>query len=214
MKAKRFLCVLLTLVMVLTMLPMSALAAGNMPLTDVKMADWFYNEVQFVYENGLMSGTGEVTFAPNATTTRGMIVTILHRVEGLPLASGLEFSDVAEGQYYTDAVKWASENGVVDGYGNGKFGPNDPITREQMAAILYRYAQIRQYDTSISGRIDTFADGDKVSDYAVEAMRWAVGMGFISGTSGNRLDPTGSATRAQVAALMERLCAKIDRKEI
>ena len=209
-QAKRFLCVLLTLCMVLGMFPVAALAAGNLPFTDVRATDWFYNEVQFVYENELMGGTGNGKFSPNATTTRGMIVTILHRMEGLPLASGLEFDDVAEGQYYTEAVKWASENGIVGGYGNGKFGPNDPITREQMAAILYRYAQVYVYDTSVSGNIAAFADGDKVSDYAVEAMKWAVGMGFVSGTSGNHLDPTGSATRAQIAAILSRFCGEYD----
>lgn len=204
--AKKLLCLLLTLCMVVGMFPMSALAAGNLPFTDVRVTDWFYDEVQFVYENELMGGTGNGKFSPNATTTRGMIVTILHRMEGQPLASGLEFDDVADGQYYTDAVKWASENGIVGGYGNGKFGPNDPITREQMAAILYRYAQVYAYDTSISGNLSAFADDEKVSDYAVEAMKWAVGMGLISGTTGNRLDPTGTATRAQIAAILARFC--------
>lgn len=209
-RAKKLLCLLLTLCMIVGMFPVTALAAGNLPFTDVKVTDWFYDEVQFVYENELMSGTGATTFSPNATTTRGMIVTILHRMEGVPLASGLEFDDVAEGQYYTDAVKWASENGIVGGYGNGKFGPNDPITREQMAAILYRYAQIYAYDTSVSGSIAAFADGDQVSTYAVEAMKWAVGMGFISGTTGNRLDPTGTATRAQIAAILSRFCEEYE----
>ena len=138
---KRFLSSLLVLCMAMTFLPASAAAASVSPFGDVQSTDWYYDEVQYVYENGLMSGTSATTFSPDTTTTRGMIVTILHRLEGTPAVSTSgTFADVTAGRYYTDAVEWASANGIVGGYGNGRVGPNDPITREQMAAILYRYA--------------------------------------------------------------------------
>ena len=209
-RAKRFLSVLLTLCMVLGMLPGTVFAANSsIPFTDVKKTDWFYEAVQYVYENGMMSGTGDTTFSPDTTTTRGMIVTILHRMEGKPSAAGEKFVDVAAGQYYADAVAWASANGIVSGYGNNLFGPNDPITREQMAAILYRYVQHKGYDDAVKGDVSTFADGNQVSSYAVKAMNWAVGVGMISGVGNNLLDPAGSATRAQVATILMRFCENI-----
>ena len=129
-RAKRFLSILLTLCMVLGMFPGTVSAANSgVPFTDVKEADWFYESVQYVYENGMMSGTRTSTFSPDTTTTRSMIVTILHRMEGTPSATGEEFTDVPAGQYYSNAVAWTSANGIVGGYGNGNFGPNDPITR-------------------------------------------------------------------------------------
>lgn len=209
-RAKRFLSVLLTLCMVLGMLPGTVFAANSsIPFTDVKKTDWFYEAVQYVYENGMMSGTGDTTFSPDTTTTRGMIVTILHRMEGKPSAAGEKFVDVAAGQYYADAVAWASANGIVSGYGNNLFGPNDPITREQMAAILYRYVQHKGYDDAVKGDVSAFADGNQVSSYAVKAMNWAVGVGLISGVGNNMLDPAGSATRAQVATILMRFCENI-----
>lgn len=207
MKAKRIICVLLTLVMLLGMLPMSALAAGT-PFTDVSGDDWFCDSVRYVYRNGLMSGTGETTFSPNTTTTRGMVVTILHRLSGKPVAYGERFSDVAEDAYYADAVAWASAKDIVDGYGNGTFGPNAAITRQQLAAILYRYAKFCGADTKARADLDDFSDADSVSDYAVAAMQWAVAKGLINGMDG-RLAPNGNATRAQVAAVLERFCANL-----
>lgn len=196
--------------MVLGMLPGTVFATGSgTPFTDVKETDWFYDAVRYVYDNGMMSGTGSATFAPNATTTRGMIVTILHRLEGIPSASGEKFTDVPAAQYYAKAVAWASANGIVSGYGNGCFGPNDPITREQLAAILYRYAQYKGCDVSVKGNIFTFADGKQVSAYAADTMNWAIGTGLISGVGHNTLSPTGSATRAQVAMILMRLCEKV-----
>ena len=178
-RAKRFLSVLLTFCMVLGMLPGTVFAANSKnPFTDVKKTDWFYEAVQYVYENGMMSGTGDTTFSPDTTTTRGMIVTILHRMEGKPTAAGETFTDVAAGQYYADAVAWASANGIVSGYGNNLFGPNDPITREQMAAILYRYVQYKGYDDAVKGDVSAFADGNQVSSYAVEAMGCWRGIDF------------------------------------
>lgn len=201
---KRLVCMLLVLSMVLTMIPAAA-AVGKLPFTDVGTLDWYYGAIKYVYEEGLMSGTGETTFSPNATTTRGMIVTILHRMESEPYGIG-SFSDVQPGAYYAPAVAWASETGIVTGYGNGTFGPNNAITREQMAAILYRYAAFKGENTAATGDVQDYADGSKVSAYAVEAMNWAIGKGLISGVGGNRLDPTGTATRAQVATILQRYC--------
>lgn len=209
-RAKRFLCILLTLCMVLEMIPGTVFAANSsMPFTDVKEADWFYDAVQYVYENGMMSGTGTSTFTPDTTATRGMIVTILHRMEGTPYAAGEEFIDVTTGQYYSNAVAWASANGIVSGYGNGTFGPNDTITREQMATILYRYVQYKGYDAETAGEISTFTDDNQVSSYAVEAMNWAVGSGLIFGVGNNALAPKDSATRAQVAVILMRFCDSV-----
>ena len=206
-QAKRFLSILLMLCMLLGMLPSAVFAADRtMPFTDVAETDWFYDAVQYVYDNDMMSGTGDAEFSPNATTTRGMIVTILHRMEGLPAAPGAAFTDVPAGQWYAGAVAWASSNSIVSGYGDGAFGPDDPITREQMAAILYRYVQYKGYDDTVTGDVSGFADSQQVSAYAAEAMSWAVGAELISGVGGNLLAPTGSATRAQIAVILMRFC--------
>ena len=126
---------LLCLVMVFGLLPGQAIAVGNLPFNDVKVTSWFYDEVKYVYENGLMTGTSDTTFSPNGTTTRGMVVTILWRLDGEPDSTEMRFADVAAGRYYTDAVMWASSNNIAGGHGDGNFGPNDPITREQLAVI-------------------------------------------------------------------------------
>ena len=205
--AKRFLSMLLTLCMLLSLLPSTVFAANsNVPLTDVKETDWFYDAVGYVYENGMMSGTGNNQFSPNVTTTRGMIVTILYRLEGSPAVSTASFDDVAAGEYYANGVYWAAANGVVSGYGNNLFGPNDPITREQMATILYRYVQYKEYETVVTGDVSSFTDGTAVSSYAVEPMNWAVGTGLLSGVGNNMIDPTGNATRAQAATILMRFC--------
>lgn len=209
-KAKRFLSVLLTLCMVLGIFPSTALAANSgIPFTDVKEADWCYEAVQYVYKNGMMNGTGDTTFSPNASTTRGMIVTILHRMEGTPYAAGEKYTDVAAGRYYTDAVAWASANGIVGGYGNGKFGPDDPITRQQMAAILYRYAQYKGYDVSQSADLSKYTDAGQVSSYAKPALSWANAEGLINGVTQTTLVPQGNATRAQVATILMRFCENV-----
>lgn len=201
-QAKRVLSVLLTLCLVLGLFPGAASAAGSLPFTDVKASDWYYDAAQYVYENGMMSGTGTDTFSPGGTTTRGMIVTVLHSMEGTPSASGKEFSDVPADQWYSKAVAWASANGIVSGYENGTFGPNNAVTREQMATILYGYAQYKGYDTSASGSIDGFADAGQVSGYAKQPLSWAVGAGLISGVGGNSLSPKGNATRGQIAVIL------------
>lgn len=207
---KRIFSVVLCLALMLSLLPTAALAAkSSLPFTDVESSDWYYDAVQYVYENSMMSGTGDSTFSPNTTTTRGMIVTVLHRLEGCPNAAGTSFTDVDSGAYYATAVAWASSRGIVDGYGNGKFGPNDTITREQMATILYRYAVYSGYDVSAKGDLSQFADQASVSSYAAEAMAWAVDVGLISGVGNNTLAPRNGATRAQVAAILMRFCENV-----
>ncbi len=175
---------------------------------DVPMNEWFYDAVEYVSANGLMSGVGNGQFAPHAATTRGMIVTVLHRMEQKPAAGAPDFDDVAADAWYADAVGWASENGVVTGYGNGKFGPEDQITREQLAAILYRFAKQKGCDMTASKELSSFADAASVSSYAQSAMEWAVAEGLINGMDG-ALAPQGRATRAQVAAILMRFCENI-----
>lgn len=180
---------------------------AGLPFTDVASGSWYYDSVAYVYEQGLMGGTGEGRFSPDLTTSRAMIVTILYRLEGSPAVSGgASFADVTAGQWYSDGVAWASANGIVTGYSNGSFGPDDTITREQMAAILYRYARYKGYDLSAQAALDGYADAAQVSAYAADAMKWAVGSGLITGTSGTTLSPAGSATRAQAAVILARFC--------
>lgn len=179
---------------------------SGMPFTDVASGAWYYDAVSFVYKRGLMAGTGDNLFSPNVTTSRGMIVTILYRLDGSPSASSAGFTDVTSGQWYTDAVNWAAANDIVAGYGNGLFGPNDTVTREQMAVILYRYAQYKGYDTSASNSLNGYTDVGGVSSWALTAMQWANAEGLINGTSGTTLSPTNGATRAEVAQILMRFC--------
>lgn len=195
--------ILLVLTMLMTCLPLSVFAA-ELPFTDVKRGDWFYDAVCYVYENGLMSGTSGGEFSPHVTTSRGMIVTILHSMDGRPAAGNADFADVAETDYYAKAVAWASSKGIVTGYGGGRFGPNDPITREQLAMILFRYAEYKGMNTAVLGDSIIFADRNTISSYAVKAIDWALGFGLISGVGDNRLNPSGSATRAQAAVILMR----------
>lgn len=175
------------------------------PFADAKPTAWYHDGVHYCLDNGLMVGTSNTTFTPNGNITRGQIVTILWRQEGSPAASNSSFDDVASSAYYAKAVAWAAENGIVGGYGNGKFGPNDPITREQLAAILYRYAQFKGMDTTPGGMaIREYSDYDSISAYALQAMQWAVSAQIITGTSTTTLSPAGTATRAQAACLMQR----------
>ena len=179
----------------------------QLPFTDVAADSWYADSVRYVYEHDLMGGTGEGRFSPDLTTSRAMIVTILYRLEGSPaVTGGTSFADVTAGQWYSDGVAWASANGIVTGYSNGSFGPNDTITREQMAAILYRYARYKGYDLSARADLGSYSDAVQVSSYAADAMGWAVGSGLITGTSGTTLSPAGSATRAQAAVILARFC--------
>ena len=184
-------------------------STGAIPFTDVKAGDWFYDSVGYVYGAGLMNGTSPTAFSPGQTTTRAMIVTILYRYEGSPAAGTSSFRDVAAGQYYADPVAWAAQNGVVTGYSPNRFGPTDTITREQMAAILYRYAQYKGYDVSGRADLSVYSDGSRVSAYARDAMAWANYAGFINGVDERTLQPRGSATRAQVATILTRFCQTI-----
>ena len=184
---------------------------GANPFTDVSEKDWFYGDVMFVYENGLMLGTSKTLFSPYGTATRGMMATILWRMEGSPAPKGKNsFTDVEAGKWYADAITWTAENSIFAGYGKDKFGPDDPITREQLAAIFYRYADYKGYDLTVKGNLDKFKDADKITDYAKTAMQWAVGSGLVKGKSGNLLDPQGTATRAEIAAMLHRFIEKYE----
>lgn len=179
----------------------------KLPFTDVGVGDWFRDAVEYAYGNGLMNGTSATKFSPSGETTRGMIVTILYRLEKEPaVGKAADFTDVAKDQYYADAVAWAAENGIVNGYGNGKFGPDDNVTREQLAVTLYRYAAYIKADTSAEGKLDSFRDASQISEYAKEAMKWAVGSGLVTGKGNQTLDPKGSATRAEIATILMRFC--------
>ena len=181
----------------------------TLPFYDVASNDWFYEDVAYVYENGLMNGMGEGQFGPQGTTTRGMIVTILYRQAGSPAASGNPFADVDPGQYYAQPIAWAASHGIVNGISATTFAPDDPITREQMATILYRYARYQGEDVSDQGNLSAFADADTISAYAKQAMAWANGAGLINGVEGNRLNPTGQAVRCQAAAILHRFCTQV-----
>ena len=176
--------------------------APDFPFADVAKGSWYYEGVRYAYENGLMSGTGEGTFSPDLPTSRGMLVTILYRLAGSPAAGSASFTDVAKGQWYADGVAWASANGVVSGYPDGSFRPNDTITREQMAAILYQYARIQGKLDDSRADLSIFADLDSLSAYAKEPMSWAVAQGLFSGVSADTLAPGGSTTRAQAAVIL------------
>lgn len=180
---------------------------SGLPFGDVKSADWFYNDVKYVYEKGMMAGTAADVFAPNATTTRAMIVTILYRLEGSPAVTGTSaFVDVPAGQWYTDAVNWAAANQIVKGTSATTFAPNDSITREQMAAILYRYAQYKGYDVTKQADLSGYSDNSQVSAYAKDALAWANAAKLINGVTNTTLAPQGNATRAQVSAILHRFC--------
>ena len=186
--------------------------AGWEPFDDVGWADWFHDNVVYVYENGLMNGTGAAVFEPDGTVTRGMIVTILHRLEGEPAVNYLmPFADVAEGAWYAEAVRWAASEGIVTGVSETAFAPNDPITREQFAAILWRYAKYKGFDVSIgeSTNILSYADFGEIGEYAIPALQWACGEGIISGRGEGVLDPRGTATRAEAAAMLQRFAANV-----
>ena len=178
---------------------------------DVSANDWFASAVDYVTGKGMMNGTADNTFSPKANTTRGMVVTVLYRLENQPSTSAASFTDVASGAYYANAVAWANANGIVSGYGSGKFGPNDKVTREQLAAILYRYAQYKKYDVSVGEdtNILSYDDAQSISSYAIPAIQWACGADVVTGKSGSKLDPKGNATRAEVAAMLMRFCENV-----
>ena len=179
------------------------------PFTDVSEKDWFYNDAMFVYKNGLMLGTSKSLFSPHGTVTRGMMATILWRMEGSLAPKGENsFTDVEAGRWYADAITWTAENGIFAGYSKDKFGPDDPITREQLTAIFYRYADYKGYKLTVTGNLDKFEDADKITDYAKTVMQWAVGNRLIKGKSETLLDPQGTATRAEISAMLHRFIEK------
>ena len=180
--------------------------SDSLPFADVGPGDWFRDAAAYVYSRQLMNGTAPDAFSPYETTTRAMIVTILYRYEGSPTAGSSSFQDVPAGQYYTNAVAWAAQHGVVNGYSAAQFGPNDTITREQMAAILYRYAQYKGMDVSGRADLSRYSDGNRVSSYARGAMAWANHQAFINGVDSYTLQPGGFANRAQVATILMRFC--------
>lgn len=173
---------------------------GTLPFTDVKRTDWFYDAVSFTYNMGIMDGVETNKFSPSTTITRGMVVTMLWRMAGEPYASGTYFDDVSYGRYYTTAVAWSARNNIIEGSGANTFGVNDPITREQLAVILYRYAKYMNYSTTTSS-LYGYDDANKVSSWAKDAMGWAVRNGVIGGVTNTTLCPNNTATRAEVAQM-------------
>ena len=184
----------------------------NNPFTDVRPDDWFYEAVIFVYQNNLMNGTSATTFSPNDATTRAQIATIFYRMAGSPAVENTNpFTDVPYGpgtDWYYDAVLWVQQNGIMQGYGDNLFGPGDPVTREQLAVIFYNYAKFKGYDTTASGDLSGFTDAGDLSPWAQEAMKWAVGSGVMSGKGNGILDPKGTATRAEIAAMLQNFIEK------
>ena len=178
--------------------------APEMPFTDVNEGDWFYDVVLYAYDNGLMTGVSATEFAPNQTTTRGMIVSMLARLEGVTSAESAGFTDVADNDWYATAVNWAASVGVVNGYEDNTFRPNAPITREQMAAILYNYADYKGYDVSARADLSDYADAASISSWAEDVLAWANAEGLINGMTATTIDPQGATTRAQTAAMFER----------
>ena len=179
------------------------------PFTDVRLADWFYEYVSFAYRYGLMEGINSYQFAPDATATRAMVVQILYRMSGEPAVSyGSGFTDVASNAWYADAIAWAARNNIVNGTSAATFDPNAPVTREQFATMLYRYARYRGFNTSLTANILSYYDVNQVSEYAFEALQWACAEGIVNGTSTGYLTPQGNATRAQLAAMLMRFCTE------
>ena len=186
--------------------PAPPLAEGwENPYSDVVDTDWFYDAVRFVTEGGLMNGTGDDKFSPGIAMSRAMLVTVLYRLEGSPAVSGtIPFSDTKSNQWYSNAILWASQNDIVTGYGNGTFGLNHPVTREQAMTILYRYAKAKGLDVNESADLPKFDDMGDISDWALEAMKWAVDAGIVEGRAGNRVAPGDTSNRAEVATIFKR----------
>ncbi|MDE6108513.1 MAG: S-layer homology domain-containing protein [Oscillospiraceae bacterium] len=180
---------------------------------DVKSGDWFVEATQYVCDRGLMSGTGADSFAPQVPASRAMMVPVLYRLEGEPTVTDSAFSDVAEGKYYADAVSWASANGLVNGYNDGSFQPNNGITREQLAAVLYRYATMKGWDMDQAADLSTFTDANQISRYARPAMEWANAAGILTGTDRSTLVPKAETTRAEAAVVLMRFCEWVKEKE-
>lgn len=209
---KKLLGILLTAFMLSQMLSGTVFASENQSVSfiDVKDTDWFYDSVEYVCSRGVMNGTGNTTFSPGAAVTRGMAVTILYRMESMPATvNRVKFSDVPKGEYYSDAVVWASENNIASGYSSEQFRPDETITREQMITVLYRYARLKDCDITSTGNIMDFSDVGAVESYALNPVKWALGKGLISGTGESVIAPGRSLTRAQNAVMLKRFCENI-----
>lgn len=207
---KRLLSLALALCLVCSLLPGTALAAGENPFTDVPASHWAHDDITYVYENDLMNGTDGSLFSPESTTTRAQVVTVLYRLAGQPAADWENpFWDVPASAWFHDAVTWAWENDITGGVSSTHFGAGNAVTREQLAAFLYRYAQDQGYDTSARADLSGYSDARLVSSYATEALSWANATGLITGTTGTTLSPQGSATRAQVATILSRFCQDV-----
>ena len=207
---KRLLSLALALCLVCSLLPGTALAAGENPFTDVSASHWAHDDITYVYENDLMNGTDGSLFSPESTTTRAQVVTVLYRLAGQPAANWENpFWDVPASAWFHDAVTWAWENDITGGVSSTHFGAGNAVTREQLATFLYRYAQDQGYDTSARADLSGYSDAGLVSSYATEALSWANATGLITGTTGTTLSPKGSATRAQVATILSRFCQDV-----
>ena len=207
---KRILSLALALCLVCSLLPGTALAAGENPFTDVPASHWAHDDITYVYENDLMNGTDGSLFSPESTTTRAQVVTVLYRLAGQPAADWENpFWDVPASAWFHDAVTWAWENDITGGVSSTHFGAGNAVTREQLATFLYRYAQDQGYDTSARADLSGYSDAGLVSSYATEALSWANATGLITGTTGTTLSPQGSATRAQVATILSRFCQDV-----
>lgn len=207
---KRLLSLALALCLVCSLLPGTALAAGENPFTDVPASHWAHDDITYVYENDLMNGTDGSLFSPESSTTRAQVVTVLYRLAGQPAADWENpFWDVPASAWFHDAVTWAWENDITGGVSSTHFGAGNAVTREQLATFLYRYAQDQGYDTSARADLSGYSDAGLVSSYATEALSWANATGLITGTTGTTLSPQGSATRAQVATILSRFCQDV-----
>ena len=207
---KRLLSLALALCLVCSLLPGTALAAGENPFTDVPASHWAHDDITYVYENDLMNGTDGSLFSPESTTTRAQLVTVLYRLAGQPAADWENpFWDVPASAWFHDAVTWAWENDITGGVSSTHFGAGNAVTREQLATFLYRYAQDQGYDTSARADLSGYSDAGLVSSYATEALSWANATGLITGTTATTLSPQGSATRAQVATILSRFCQDV-----
>ena len=207
---KRLLSLALALCLVCSLLPGTALAAGENPFTDVPASHWAHDDITYVYENDLMNGTDGSLFSPESTTTRAQVVTVLYRLAGQPAADWENpFWDVPASAWFHDAVTWAWENDITGGVSSTHFGAGNAVTREQLATFLYRYAQDQGYDTSARADLSGYSDAGLVSSYATEALSWANATGLITGTTATTLSPKGSATRAQVVTILSRFCQDV-----
>ena len=207
---KRLLSLALALCLVCSLLPGTALAAGENPFTDVSASHWAHDDITYVYENDLMNGTDGSLFSPESTTTRAQVVTVLYRLAGQPAADWENpFWDVPASAWFHDAVTWAWENDITGGVSSTHFGAGNAVTREQLATFLYRYAQDQGYDTSARADLSGYSDAGLASSYATEALSWANATGLIIGTTATTLSPKGSATRAQVATILSRFCQDV-----